>query len=129
MGIRNGQNLIASHIIPYSRAVDELNSSINLCLGNSIDAKPHKKEYISSRLLIYAPGEITEIKPYQELIGKNHIVDIIMRKKAGDKLPHYETKADICGWVLTRGETPEEALQYSNENWNLLKNYIIIKHV
>lgn len=129
VGIRNGQNLIASHIVPYSRGVDELNNSINLCLGNIIDAKPSKKDYISSRLLIFAPGEITEIKPYQELIGKNHIMDIIMRKKAGDTLPPYETKADICGWVLSRGESPEEALLFSNENWNLLKNYIIIKHV
>ena len=129
VGIRNGQNLIASHIVPFSRGVDELNNSINLCLGKIIDAKPIKKDYISSRLLIYAPGLISDIRPYQELIGKNHIVDIILRKQVGDLLPRYETKADICGWVLTRGESAEEALQYSNEAWKLLKNYIIIKNV
>lgn len=129
VGIRNGQNLIASHIVPYSRGVDELNNSIDLCLGKSVEAHPSKKVFISSRLLIYAPGEITEIKPYKELIGQNHIVDIIMRKKAGDMLPRYEMKADICGWVLTYGETPEEALNYSNKAWNLLQNYIVIKHV
>lgn len=129
VGIRNGQNLLASHIVPYSRGVDELNNSINLCLGLNIDAKPKKKEYISSRLLIYMPGEITEIKPYEHLIGQNHIVDIILRKKTGDTLPRYQTKSDICGWVLTRGSTPEEALHYSNDTWNFLKNYIIIKHV
>ncbi len=129
VGIRNGQNLIASHIVPLSRGVDELNNSINLCLGKNVDVRPVKKDYISSRLLIYEPGIISEIRPYHGLIGKNHIVDIIMRKKVGDILPRYETKSDICGWVLTRGETPEEALQYSNEAWNLLKNYIIIKHV
>lgn len=129
IGIRNGQNLLASHIVPYSRGVDELNNSINLCLGHNIDANPKKKEYISSRLLIYAPGEITEIKPYKHLIGQNHIVDIILRKKSGDILPNYQTKSDICGWVLTSGSTPEDALRYSNDAWELLKEYIIIKHV
>ena len=129
VGIRNGQNLIASHIVPLSRGVDELNNSIRICLGQEIDANPAKKEYISSRLLIYNPGEIVDIKPYDDLIGQNRIVDIILRKKVGDNLPCYQTKSDICGWVLTNGSTPEEALHYSNDAWNLLKNYIIITHV
>lgn len=129
VGIRNGQNLIASHIVPYSRGVDELNNSINLCIGESIDAKPRKKSYISSRLLIYNPGKIAEIKPYDNLIGQRHVVDVIMRKKAGDMLPVYQTKADICGWVLAYGETPEIALKYSNEAWQNLKKYIIIENV
>ena len=129
VGIRNGQNLIASHIVPLSRGVDELNNSIRICLGQEIDANPVKKEYVSSRLLIYNPGEIVDIKPYDNLIGQNHIVDIILRKKVGDNLPHYQTKSDICGWVLTKGSTPVEALQYGNEAWKSLENYIIINHV
>ena len=127
VGIRNGQNLIASHIVPYSRGVDELNNSINICIGNNMEIKPKRKEYISSRLLIYIPGTIEEIKSYQNLRGKDHIVDIIMRKKVGDVLPHYQTKSDICGWVLSKGETPEEASMYADKAWERLKEYIIIK--
>ena len=127
VGIRNGQNLIASHIVPYSRGVDELNNSINICIGNNMEIKPKRKEYISSRLLIYIPGTIEEIKSYQNLIGKDHIVDIIMRKKVGDVLPHHQTKSDICGWVLSKGETPEEASMYADKAWERLKEYIIIK--
>ena len=127
VGIRNGQNLIASHIVPYSRGVDELNNSINICIGNNMEIKPKRKEYISSRLLIYIPGTIEEIFSYQNLIGKDHIVDIIMRKKVGDVLPHYQTKSDICGWVLSKGETPEEASMYADKAWERLKEYIIIK--
>lgn len=127
VGIRNGQNLIASHIVPYSRGVDELNNSINICIGNNMEIKPKRKEYISSRLLIYIPGTIEEIFSYQNLIGKDHIVDIIMRKKVGDVLPHYQTKSDICGWVLSKGETPEEASMYADKAWERLKKYIIIK--
>ena len=127
VGIRNGQNLIASHIVPYSRGVDALNCLIKLCLGEETEAKPCKKTYISSRLLIYEPGLIEDVKPLAGLIGHGHIVDIILRKKAGECLPRYETKADICGWVLTEGETPELASQYADEAWETLKNYIIVK--
>ena len=127
IGIRNGQNLIASHIIPYSRGINELDNNINICLGNIVNIKPKYKKFISSRLLIYSPGTIKEIKNVSELIGQNHIVDIILRKKEGDVLPIYKTKSDICGWVLTDGETPEEASKYADQAWNLLKNYIIIE--
>ena len=50
-----------------------------------------------------------------------------MRKKVGDVLPHYQTKSDICGWVLSKGETPEEASMYAVKAWERLKEYIIIK--
>lgn len=129
VGIRNGQNLIASHIVPYSRGVDELNNSINLCLGKRVNAQPLKKVFISSRLLIYKPGIISEIKPFSGLVGRENIVDIILRKKEGDMLPPYQTKADICGWVLTNGETPEKALTHSNDAWEKLQNFILIKNV
>ena len=127
MGIRNGQNLIASHIVPYSRGVDELNNSIQLSLGDTVDATPLKKEYISSRLLIYKPGPITQIKEYQPLIGTNNIVDIILRKKEGDTLNRYQTKSDICGWVLCSGKTPEEASINADLAWEVLQKYIIIE--
>ena len=127
VGIRNGQNLIASHLVPYSRGVDELNNSINLCLGQEVKPIPIRKKYISSRLLIYKPGLIKEIKSIEGLIGKDHIVDIILRKKGGDILPPYQTKADICGWVLTEGDTPEKAREWANKSWETLKNYIIIE--
>lgn len=127
VGIRNGQNLIASHIVPYSRGVDELDNSINLCLGIETDAIPKKKKYISSRLLIYNPGVIKHIKDVNQVIGTNNIVDIIMRKKEGDILPPYQTKSDICGWVLTEGNTPDAASQYADAAWETLQNYIIIE--
>lgn len=127
VGIRNGQNLIASHIVPYSRGVDELENSINLCLGIDVDAAPRTKRYISSRLLIYKPGTIREIKNIDQLIGTNHILDIIMRKKEGDILPPYRTKSDICGWVLTSGDTPHDASRYADEAWAALQDYIIIE--
>lgn len=126
VGIRNGQNLIASHIVPYSRGVDELDNSINICLGNVIDAAPKTEKYISSRLLIYSPGTIKKIKDISRLIGSQNIIDIILRKREGDKLPPYQTKSDICGWVLAEGNTPEEAREHADIAWNTLKEYIII---
>ena len=127
VGIRNGQNLISSHIVPYSRGVDELDNSLNLCLGANTIPNPIRKTYISSRLLIYRPGIIKEIKEMSSLIGTNHIVDIILRKKEGDLLPSYQTKSDICGWVLTEGDTPELASKNADAAWETIKDFIIIE--
>lgn len=127
VGIRNGQNLIASHIVPYSRGIDELENSINMCLDQKIDPIPIRKKYISSRLLIYKSGLIKEIKSVEELIGREHIIDIILKKKVGDMLPRYQTKADICGWVLAEGETPEESREWAAKGWKTLKEYLVIE--
>lgn len=126
VGIRNGQNLLASHIIPFSRGVDELDQSIALCLGQQVDAAPVRKKIISSRLLIYPPGVISDILPVEDLIGRDHIVDIVLRKKKGDRLNRYQVKSDICGWVLTEGDSPEEACRWSSRAWETLRKYIII---
>jgi len=88
---------------------------------------PMFKKNIATKLLIYHPGVIREILPYEHLIGTSHIVDIVMRKKVGDILPPYKTKSDTCGWVITEGETPELAYQYANEAREILKKYIIIE--
>ena len=126
VGIRNGQNLLASHIIPYSRGVNELDQSINLCIGRSVDPVPIREKYISSRLLIYPPGVISDILPLDGVIGRDHVIDIVLRKNKGDRLNRYQVKSDICGWVLVEGDTPEEAFEWSSRAWETLRNYIII---
>ncbi len=126
VGIRIGQNLIASHLVPLSRGISELDCLINLALQNTVDIEPQKNNCIATRLLIYTPGIIQKIKDYSSLIGNHGIVDIIFRKKEGDMLPPYKEKSDSCGWVITSGSTPEEAEKNADLALKVLKNYIII---
>lgn len=125
-GIRVGQNLIASHIIPYARGVNVLDNTIHLALGEKVDAQPKTNRCIATRLLIYRPGIIAEIKDMSDLIGTEGIVDIVMRKKAGEMQNEYKDKSDTCGWVITEGETPDEAERLAEQAKETLKNYIII---
>lgn len=126
VGIRIGQNLIASHMVPLSRGVSELDSIIQLSLGESPDIEPKFKKCVATRLLIYTPGIISEIKDYSDIIGKNNIVNVVLRKGVGDVLKPYKEKSDSCGWVLTYGNTPEEAEANAEAAKQLLKDYIII---
>jgi hypothetical protein len=126
-GIRVGQNLIASHFVPLSRGVSVIDNTISLALGEAVDAEPKFTRPIATRLLIYKPGVITEIKPMDQLIGKNGIVDIVLRKGIGDVQNEYKEKSDTCGWVITTGENPEEAEQNAIKAKKLLENYIIIE--
>lgn len=125
-GIRIGQNLIASHIVPYSRGVSIIDNTIKLALGEEIDPVPKENRCIATRLLIYKPGTITEVRDMSGLIGKNGIVGIVMRKKVGDIQNEYKEKSDTCGWVITEGATPSDAERLAENARELLKNYIII---
>lgn len=125
-GIRIGQNLIASHMVPLSRGVSVIDNTIALALGESVDAAPKYQKCIATRLLIYNPGIITQIRPMDHLKGNNGIVDVVMRKKVGDRLNPYREKSDTCGWVIAQGDTPEQAERNAQAAKELLREYIII---
>ena len=127
VGIRNGQNLIASHFVPLSRGVSVLDNAILLAVGEEISPEPKFQKCIATRLLIYKPGFIKEIKHYDEVIGSNGIVDVVLRKRVGDYLPEYKEKSDTCGWVITMGDTPDEAEKNAVKAKMLLEKYIIIE--
>lgn len=126
-GIRIGQNLIASHFVPLSRGVSVIDNTIKLALGEQTDAEPKTNKCIATRLLIYGPGVIKEIKTMDSLIGRNGIIDVVMRKGVGERQDEYKEKSDTCGWVITTGNTPDEAEENAARAKELLANYIIIE--
>lgn len=125
-GIRIGQNLIASHLVPLSRGVSVIDNTIALALGEKVDAEPKTRRCVATRLLIYDPGVISEIKPMDDVIGKNGVLDVVMRKGVGDKQRVYVDKSDNCGWVIAEGDTPDEAEKRAEAAKELLKKYIVI---
>ena len=128
-GIRVGQNLIASHFVPLSRGVSVIDRSIDVALGEKPNCEPIFSKCIATRLLIYKSGVITEIKPMDDIIGKNGIVDVVMRKGVGDVQKPYKEKSDTCGWVITTGDTPDKAEANAKKAKKLLEDYIIIKPI
>ena len=60
------------------------------------------------------------------LIGKHGIVDVVMRKQVGDRLNPYREKSDTCGWVITQGDSPDQAEQNAQAAKELLREYITI---
>ncbi len=126
-GIRVGQNLLASHLIPLSCGVNIMDQTINLALGNSIDAKPGCRKYIASRLLIYNPGTIINIKDTKELLNKNGVVDVVLRKKRGEQQKIFKEKSDTCGWVICEGTSPDEAEANASMARKSLRAYFEIR--
>ena len=62
----------------------------------------------------------------KKILKKRNIIDIVLRKGVGDVLKPYKEKSDSCGWVLTCGDTPEEAEANAEAAKHLLSDYIII---
>lgn len=126
-GIRIGQNLIASHIIPFSRGVSILDNTIKQALGIQVDATPTKRICVATRLLIFNPGIITKVLPMNGEIGKDGIIDIVLRKNVGEEQRIYKEKSDTCGWVLCTGATPDEAEKFAIKARHKLKSYFVIE--
>ena len=125
-GIRVGQNLLASHLVPLSRGVSVIDNTIRLALDEPVDASPKKNDCVATRLLIYDPGTILEVRDHSELIGRDGILDVILRKGIGEKQGVYKTKSDTCGWVICCGDTPDEAERRASIARKMLKDYIVI---
>lgn len=126
-GIRIGQNLIASHLVPLSRGVSVIDNTVRLALGEAVDAAPKIRRCVATRLLIYEPGVIREIKPMNDVIGKNGVLDVVMRKQVGDVQRRYQDKSDTCGWVIAGGATPDEAEANAAAAKERLQAYIVIE--
>lgn len=126
-GIRIGQNLIASHLVPLSCGVSVIDNTIRLALGESVDAAPQTRHCVATRLLIYEPGVIHEIKSMADVIGRDGVLDVVMRKQVGDVQRPYREKSDTCGWVIAGGETPDEAEENAVAAKERLKAYIVIE--
>ena len=126
-GIRIGQNLIASHLVPLSRGVSVIDNTIDLALGDAVDAAPKYTKCVATRLLIYHPGVIREIKPMEDVIGKDGVLNVVLRKQVGDVQPPYREKSDTCGWVIAEGASPDEAEANAVAARERLKGYIIIE--
>lgn len=125
-GIRVGQNLIASHLVPLSRGVSVPDNTISLALGEKTDARPKTKKCVATRLLIYNPGVIRDIRPMDDVIGKDGVLDVVLRKSVGDVQRVYADKSDNCGWVIAEGNTPKEAETRAEKAKIKLRDYFII---
>ena len=125
-GIRIGQNLIASHLVPLSRGVSVIDNTIALALGERADAKPKTNRCIATRLLIYNPGVISQIRPMDDVTGKDGVLEVVMRKGVGDVQRVYTDKSDNCGWVIAEGNTPDEAESRAEAAKKILKDHIVI---
>ena len=125
-GIRIGQNLIASHIVPLSRGVSIIDNTIKLALSQNVDAEPKAKKCIATRLLIYDPGTVSDIKDMSDVIGKNGVLDVVIRKKVGDTQRVYTDKSDNCGWVIASGDSPDKAEENAQKAKETLKKYFVI---
>ena len=94
--------------------------------GEKIKAEPKWQKNIASRLLIFNPGVISEIKDVRELLDEEGIVDIVLRKHVGDTQKEYIEKSDTCGWVICEGNTPDEAEKRASLARKKLRNYFVI---
>jgi len=125
LGARIGLCNIAEKLIPYSTGVNILENTLKAALGDESDFGTKLKKPISSRMLILKSGIVKSIDDYSYLYNNPYVIEIVLNIKKGDFLlghsrrsddfvSEFSGKTNVCGWVITSGETIESAIETSN---------------
>ncbi|MEX2016673.1 MAG: ATP-grasp domain-containing protein, partial [Candidatus Hydrogenedentales bacterium] len=112
MAARPGGALIPTDLIPNAHGFDFIADSLRLCVG---EAPRHRQEFNKGACIYWLPAEpglVEGFEGVEEAKQLPGVLDVFIRAKRGDVLaPRIDcVTRDAIGYVLTRGETAQEAL-------------------
>jgi len=125
LGARVGLCNIAEKLIPYSTGVNIFENTLKAALGEEYNFEIKSRTPIASRLLILKSGIVKSIGDYSFLYNYPNVIEIVLNIKIGDILLGYSKsssefisefskKSNVCGWIITSGDTIESAIETSN---------------
>jgi len=107
---RGGGFGIFSRIIPLVSGVDAITASIKMSLGETPDIKPKYERAAVLRFFAPQEGILKEVKNLEEAKSVKD-TELGLFKKVGDVIPPLATDGDRTGYVISWGETREEAIR------------------
>ncbi len=111
VGARMGGNLIGSHIIPYATGIDYVGNIVRAAVGDKSDFIQKHSTCIATSILALTPGKIKKLPELNHDIYEEGIIDIVLNIKKGDLIREYCNNLDGCGYVVSRGQTANEAIE------------------
>lgn len=122
LGARMGGDCITTHLVPLSTGIDMVRATIELSLG--INPNVNRKFDKASAIRYFnAPfGRIEKISGIEEAEQTDGVKEITFVKKEGEYSGEIGNSSDRIGFVISQGETSEDALEKCEE---VLKSVII----
>ncbi|VAX27693.1 L-lactate dehydrogenase [hydrothermal vent metagenome] len=103
---------MSAHTYPLSSGVNLMKAAIQVALGETpTDLQPKTALVSAERSLIPSPGKILSINGVEEARKIKGVKEIILMKEAGDRVDAITSNLGKAGYVITVGNTREEAIR------------------
>lgn len=123
IGARMGGNMIGPCIIPYGTGIDYMAAMIQNAVGDSVKLSAKDKCAVATKLLAFNGGVIKKL-PDMKDIEKKFDVEIYHHLEKGMQVNEYHTNLDGCGYIVTRANTREEAIEKAEIALDYLKRIL-----
>ena len=110
LGARMGGDCITTHLVPLSTGVNMIKANINVALGNPPRVTPRFNRGAAIRYVLPEPGTIKSIDGAQIAECMSGVKCVEIMKRAGETVGEVRNSNDRLGFVITQGETVDQAV-------------------
>lgn len=110
LGARMGGDCITTHLVPLSTGIDMIQATIELSCGMTPDISEKMQKGSAIRYFSAPCGVIKDIKGVEEAKAIPGVQEISFVKNVGDTSGEIGSSTDRIGFVISQGDTAEEAV-------------------
>lgn len=110
LGARMGGDCITTHLVPLSTGINMIKANINIALGVRPSVTPLFSRGAAIRYVLPERGIIRSIDGAQIAECMSGVKRVEIMKRAGDTVTAVRNSNDRLGFVITQGETVDQAV-------------------
>ena len=125
IGARMGGNVIGSHIVPLGTGIDYMGNIVKASMGEKVSWEPTLSyKPTATRLIVLQPGKILAL-PNISAIEKEYEVLLVHHLSIGATINEYRANRDGFGYIVSQGDTIEEAKKKAESALMAIDNSIV----
>ena len=90
-------------------------ANIRIALGEYTDLKSRFNRGAAIRFIQSSVGVIKSIKGIDAVKKDSNVIEFVLLKRVGDKISEIRNSLDSIGYVITQGNTREEAVRFCEQ--------------
>lgn len=115
IGARLGGGCITTHLVPLSTGINMVEANIRIALGENPNLCKKYDKGAAIRFLQPFPGIFKSVKGVDEVRSILGVIEVGFMKKIGDVVPELCNGLDRVGYIITQGNTREEAVRFCEQ--------------
>lgn len=120
IGARLGGDNITSHLVPLSTGIDMVECCINIAIGDNFDVSHKYNKASAIRYIPCSVGILRDIKGVDEARNVKGVKEIQIIQNIGDMVGKINSSNDRIGYIISQGDTVEEAVLACNKGISII---------